>query len=399
MPLYTATIRLLGALGLAMSSPNFAESPAKAAGNLPPPLAIEKTGMVESLPASYPESWVMVNEASFFSMYGGKVIILDVMETNPAKRIKGMVHKNMLGNFGQHKTRSEFYVLESFHERGWRGKKTDVFVVYDRSTLKIKKEIVWPTDRMQVLPERYSMTVSGDGEYVYAANFTPAASFSVVRLDGHELLDTISTPGCVLTYPTGKRSVASLCNNGGMLTTVVTKDGTLKSQHRMAPFFDTDETPIFERPAIIGGQAYFPGFKGMMHHIDLSGSVAEYKGSWSLINDEERAKNWRPSGLGLIDKDDQGLVYLIMQPDGAEGTQSHGGPQIWVFDVKKKKRIKIIEAPNHAISLAATRGKNPKLVVTNGLLTLDIIDAESGELIQTVGDFGNVTPLLVDKSY
>lgn len=366
---------------------------------LPPPLEIEQTGRVETLPASYPESWMMIDEASFFSMYGGKVIVMDVLETNPAKRIKGMVHKNLLGNFGQHTKRSEFYVLESFHERGWRGKKTDVFVVYDRATLKIKKEIVWPTDRMQVLPERYAMTVSGDGDYVYAANFTPAASFSVVRLDDHELLDTIGTPGCVMTYPVGKRSVASLCSNGGMLTTVVNKDGSVKSQQRMEPFFDTDKTPIFERPAIVDGHAYFPSFKGVMHDIDVSGEIAQYNGSWSMLTDEEKAANWRPSGLGLLDKDDAGLVYVIMHPDGAEGTQSHGGTKIWVFDVKKKKRVSVIEAPNHAISLAVSRGKSPKLVVTNGMLGLDVIDAKSGEMIQTITDFGNVTPLLVHKSY
>ncbi len=201
--------------------------------SLPPPLAIEKTGNVLSLPASYPENWVMVDEASFFSMYDGKVIILDVMEKTPAKRIKGMVHKNMLGNFAQHKTRPEFYVLETFHERGWRGKKTDVFVVYDRSTLKIKKEIVWPTDRMQALPERYAMIVSGDSQLVFAANFNPAASFGVVDVDSHEILSTIGTPGCVLTYPAGKRSVASLCSNGGMLTTVVDEKGQLKSQQNV----------------------------------------------------------------------------------------------------------------------------------------------------------------------
>ncbi len=364
-----------------------------------PPLPIEKTGTVLELPASYPEHWVMVDEASFFSMYGGKVIILDVLETQPAKRIKGMVHKNLLGNFAQHEQRPEFYVLESFHERGWRGKKTDVFVVYDRSTLKIKQEILWPTDRLQALPERYAMTVSGDGQLVFAANFNPAASFSVVDLAGHELVSTIGTPGCVLTYPSGPRSVASLCSNGGMLTTVVDQQGQLKSQHRMEPFFDTNKTPIFERPAIINGQAYFPSFLGELHHIDLSGEVASYVESWSLVSEAERKANWRPAGLGLIDRDDQGLLYLIMQPDGAEGTHSQGGPQIWVFDVAGKTRVQVIEAPNWAISIAVTRGATPKLVVTNGELGLDIIDTQSGELMQTISDFGSVTPLLVHKAY
>ncbi|MGI9288634.1 MAG: amine dehydrogenase large subunit [Pseudomonadales bacterium] len=366
---------------------------------LPPPLPIEETGRVLSLPESYPEHWMMVDEASFFSMYGGKVIVLDVLEKNPAKRIKGMVHKNMLGNFAQHQIRPEFYVLESFHERGWRGKRTDVLVIYDRSTLKIKKELVWPTERLQALPRRYAMAVSGDQKLLFAANLNPATSFSVVNLDTEEIIDTIATPGCVLTFPTGLRSVSSLCNNGGMLTTVVDESGKMKSQMRLKPFFDTDKTPIFERPAIIDGMAYFPSFTGDMHVINLKGEAAEYVEKWSLISDTERKENWRPSGLGLIDKDDQGLLYLIMQPDGAEGTQSHGGAQVWVFDVNKKQRVKIIETPGHAISIALTRGAKPKLVVTNGELVLDVFDADSGEFIQSITDFGQVTPLVVHKSY
>ena len=39
----------------------------KANGELPP-LPIEETGRVATLPESYPETWVMIDEASFFSM-------------------------------------------------------------------------------------------------------------------------------------------------------------------------------------------------------------------------------------------------------------------------------------------------------------------------------------------
>ncbi|MGI9294337.1 MAG: amine dehydrogenase large subunit, partial [Pseudomonadales bacterium] len=261
------------------------------------------------------------------------------------------------------------------------------------------KELVWPTERLQALPRRYAMAVSGDQKLLFAANLNPATSFSVVNLDTQEIIDTIATPGCVLTFPTGPRSVSSLCNNGGMLTTVVDESGKTKSQTRLEPFFDTDKTPIFERPAIIDGMAYFPSFTGDMHTINLQGEVAQYVEKWSLVSDSERKANWRPSGLQLIDTDDEGLVYLIMQPDGAEGTHSHGGTQVWVFDVNKKQRLKIIETPNHAISIALTRGAKPKLVVTNGELKLDVFDASNGEFIQTIADFGNVTPLVVHKSY
>ena len=136
-----------------------------------------------------------------------------------------------------------------------------------------------------------------------------------------------------------------------------------------------------------------------MHNIDMRGDVATYMGSWSLLSEQERANNIRPSGLALDDKDDQGLFYVIMQQDGKEGTQTHGGSQVWVFDPIKQQRLRIIDIPNHAVSIAVTRGKQPKLVVTNGEMNLDIFDANDGSFIQTVGDFGNTTPLLIHKSY
>lgn len=366
-----------------------------------PPLPIETIGTVETLPERYPESWVLVDEVSFFKMSAGKIIVLDLLEEKPARRIKGMMDKSLIGNFVQHPTRNEQYIMESFHERGSRGKKFDVLAIYDKTGLNLIKEIFWEetgTDRLQALPERYSMAVSGDGKLLFVANFNPAASFTVVDLDSHKILSTIATPGCVLTYPTGPRSVSSLCSNGSMLTTVVGSDGQLQSRQRIAPFFDTDTTPIFERPAIIDGIAYFPSFTGTMHVVDMSGEVAQYRGSWPMLSEAEAAANHRPSGLSFTDYDDQGHFYTIMQADGAEGTQSHGGHQVWVYDPVAQRKVREIDLPNWGISLAVTRGDKPLLVVTNGELQLDVFDATSGELIQTIGDFGSDTPLLIHKA-
>jgi methylamine dehydrogenase heavy chain len=179
----------------------------------------------------------------------------------------------------------------------------------------------------------------------------------------------------------------------------VDEQGHKKSQHRIAPFFDTDTTPIFERPAIIDGIAYFPSFTGDVHEIDLNGEVAKYIKKWSLVSPEEKKANWRPSGLALNDSDEQGLFYLIMQPDGYDGSQTHGGTQVWVYDIKKKQRIKVIDIAKGALSIALTRGKKPMMVITNGELTLDVYDPKSGELIQNISDFGNVTPLVIHKAY
>ena len=123
-------------------------------------------------------------------------------------------------------------------------------------------------------------------------------------------------------------------------------------------------------------------------------------GSWSLVTDKERKAKWRPGGLALNDKDEQGNLYIIMHSDGKDGSHAEGGSHIWVFDMKKKQRLQTIAVPNWAISVAVTRGKEPLIVVTNPIdMSLDILNAKDGSFVQNISDFGNNTPLLVYKAY
>lgn len=364
-----------------------------------PPLVIEETGNVEVLPDVIPTSWMFIDDASFPSMFGGKLTLLDVAEKTLGKRIKGITDKNLMGGFIQAKTRSEFYIIESFHERGSRGPKVDVLTIYDKKTMSPIKEILWNKTRLSALPRRHAMTFSKNERFLFVANFSPAGSFTVVDLDTKEITEDIGTPGCVLTFPTGKNSVTSMCSNGGLLTTVIDDSGHMKSQHRIAPFFDTDKSPIFERPTIIDGIAYFPGFHGELHQVDLTNEIAKYKKQWSLLTNETREGDWRPGGLALNDSDESGLYYIIMSSKGFDGSQTHGGSEVWVFDVKKKERINVISVPNWAISLALTRGETPLLVVTNASMNLDVFNPRTGELVQTISDFGQSTPLVLHKAY
>lgn len=365
-----------------------------------PPLGIEQTGNVATLPFNYPESWVLVDESSFAAMASGKVIVLDAAETKPAKRIKGTMDKSFLGNFAQSKKRGEFYLMETFHSRGTRGPKEDVMTVYDKQTLTIKKEIVWPkANRLQALPQRYAIGVSKDERFLFSSNFDPAASITVIDLDRLEIVVEIGTPGCVLSYPVGARAVASVCSNGAMLTTRINNDGTLKSQSRSNPFFHTDNTPIFEHPVYHQDMAYFWGFKGLLHQFDMRGKTAKYLGAWDALSPEDKKGGWRPSGLILNDIDDAGLIYTIFQPDGREGSQTHGGSQVRVYDPLKKKLIRTIDMPKWAISIAVTRGDHPLLIATNGELALDVFNALDGSLLHTISDFGSTTPLATHKSF
>ena len=65
----------------------------------------EPTGVIETLPADYPNHWVIVQDASFFHMSDGKFIVGDAASDDVAGRVKGMFNAGFIANFYQAKTR------------------------------------------------------------------------------------------------------------------------------------------------------------------------------------------------------------------------------------------------------------------------------------------------------
>ena len=188
--LVSATLAMLAASGVA-----------RAEDKLPPPLPIEPTGIVETLPARYPERWFLVHDASFFAMSDGKVYVIDAAAEGLGEQVKGTFNMALMGNMFQSAERSEFYAMETFHERGTRGKRTDVLTIWDQSTLSPKGEVVWPKPiRFMGMPQHYAMLTLNDNRWLAVANFSPATSVTLVDLDKQEIISEIPTPGCVFTY-------------------------------------------------------------------------------------------------------------------------------------------------------------------------------------------------------
>jgi methylamine dehydrogenase heavy chain len=183
------------------------------------------------------------------------------------------------------------------------------------------------------------------------------------------------------------------------MSTSLKADGTIDRQVRTEPFFDSDDTPIFERPAVIGKMAYFPSVAGLVHPVDISGDVASVGEPWHLVPEAERTEKWAPGGIGLIDRDDQGHFYLLMHPDSKDGSYQGGGSEVWVYDAAKRKRVKRIALKEWGLSLAVSRGENPMLMVVNPTdMSLEMYDPRSGDFVKTIGGFGQETPLMVHGS-
>ena len=105
-----------------------------------------------------------------------------------------------------------------------------------------------------------------------------------------------------------------------MLTVTLNEDGSESGRTFSDSFFDSDESPVFERPALGDGVAYFPAFDGKVHPVVMNGSTAVPMAPWSLIGPDE--STWAPAGIEIDGEDDLGRIYFLMNPE-ANGVEVH----------------------------------------------------------------------------
>ncbi len=363
----------------------------------PPPLPIEPTGIIETLPKQYPEDWFLVFDVAFFHMSDGKVYVIDAAADTMPEQVKGMFNVSLMGNIAQSARRNEIYATETFHTRGTRGDRIDVMTIWDQETLSPLGEVVWPKPiRFMGMPQRFALTLLDKDRWLAVSNFSPATSITLIDLDSRKIINEIPTPGCFLAYPTGRRGFSSLCADGRFLSTELAEDGSIVKQTRTDAFFDSDTSPIYERPAIIGKTAYFPSLAGLVYPVDISGKVARVGKAWNLVPEAERAEKWAPGGIALIDRDDLGRFYLLMHPDSKDGSYQGGGPEVWVYDAARQKRVMRIPLQVWGLSLAVSRGEKPLLMVTNPTdMSMEVYNGLTGEFVKTITDFGQSTPLML----
>jgi len=364
---------------------------------VPAPLPVEPTGVIEQLPERYPDSWFLVQDASFFHMSDGKTYVIDTSQDSVASQVQGTFNIVAMGNMFQAPSRQEIYATETFHTRGTRGTRIDVLTIWDTATLSPKGEVILPQGkRFMGMPERNVMKLLNGDKWLAIFNLSPATSVTLVDLDTRELMGEIATPGCSFLYPAGSLGFSSLCADGRFLTVLLNEDGTEKSRKRSDVFFDSDTTPIFERAPIVGKMGYFPSFKGLLHPVDFSGDVARPAQAWSMAADDEGP--WAASGIGIDGEDALGRIYFLMNPEAAEidGAHNAGGSEIWIFDPKTQQRVQRITLQEWGLSFAVNRSETPQILVTNPVdMSVELYDVASGEFIRKITAFGQETPLFI----
>ncbi|MBT8079936.1 MAG: amine dehydrogenase [Gammaproteobacteria bacterium] len=359
-------------------------------------IAPEKLNVIQALPESYPADWIIAQDGSFFHMQNGKFIVLDAGSDDPFSRFKGFFNGSFIAQFYQSETRPLMYIVETYHSRGTRGERTDVLTVYDKANLAPVGEVVIPSKRASEMPTNYNLQMVDDEKLALIYNFTPAQSVSVVDPEKLEFLGEIPIPGCALVYPMAGRAFASLCGDGTMMSVQLDANGKQRSSGRTDRFFDADLDPVMEKPAYYDGVAYFPTFLGNIIPVDMNGRTPDVEDSWSMVEGIEGG--WRPGGISLTATDSKGNLWITMHPDGGDGTHKFPGFEIWVVDLEDESVARRIPMQTPVLSFDVTRD-DKLLVATTVEMNIDVYDAQSGDLLRTLSDFGQQTPFLLHGAY
>jgi len=361
-------------------------------------LPVEAIPAVETLPSSYPDTWVYAHDTNFFSLSDAKVVLIDVAAES--RNYKGSIPSSHFPSFLAATTRPEVYVAESLYSRRMRGERTDLVTIYDKVNLAPIGEVVLPgAKRGMIVTHKNTLQFLDNEKLLLVYNFTPSTSVSVVDIENRTFLAEVGIGGCVMIYPSRQRSFGSLCNDNTMLVTHLDEKGMISKQERTPAFFDADTDPIFAKPAVIDGVYYFPSFKGMVHPVDMNAADPGILDAWSLLQEQDRQENWRPGGWQIATAHEAGgRLFVLMHPDGEDGSHKGGGTEVWVFDVNAKKRIGRIVLKEWGVSIEVTKGEHPYLAVTNGNMDLDVYSVDTGEWLRFIGGRAFETPFILHAS-
>ena len=358
----------------------------QATAELPP----EPIPSVATLPDEYPDSWIFAHDVNFGALVAGRVAIVDV--SADSYEYKGMVDAGQFASFTESRTRKELYVAETFYSRTTRGERTDAVTIYDKSTLTPVDEILLPGGkRAQLVANEYTLQLIDRDRLLLVFNFTPAASVTVIDLANRKVIAEHEISGCGMIFPTGRRGFSTLCANGSMLTYQLKKDGSIRKQTRLEPFFSVDDDPVFDKPVYLNGRAYFPSFKGKVHVLDMKAGMPAVKDAWSLVSQQEMNQGWRPGGWEIIAGEGDNLIYVLMHAGGVDGSHKNGGSEVWVYDVGDKQRVRRLplKTPGFSIEVVERDQDKSYLVVNNLSMNLDVYHTD-GKHLRTLTGVGDM---------
>lgn len=283
----------------------------------------------------------------------------------------GLIGTGMFGITALSQDSSEMYVATTYYTKRNRGKRFDLFEAYSTKDLRLTTEIEIPPKHAQALPYKGTLISSHDDRFVFIQNSTPASSFSIVDRKAEKFVTEIPTPGCWIALPaaTNNKRFSTLCGDGTILTITLNDNGELAGQERSEKLFDAENDPLFVQAENIGDTYYFVSYNGNILEVDLGGAVAKAGATWSLLDDADKAANWKPGGYQLMALNAEAKrLYVGMHPGAKDGSHKWPAQEIWAFDLNTRKRIDRAPGGN-AIAMTLTKEAEPLLYLYDGLTT------------------------------
>jgi methylamine dehydrogenase heavy chain len=290
----------------------------------------------------------------------GKVHIVD----GDTLKYLGVLGSGFAGQAVVSADKKELIIVTGYLSRGQRGERADIVEVWNADTLEFKYEIPISDKRAMALNYEGLLRLSANGRWLLSQNATPATSVELIDMRARRGLGDIPMPGCWGIYPSqsNPNRFASLCGDGTVATVTLDDDGSVASRTSSQKVFDPDDDAWFMSGEQSGDTYYFVSFKGNLAAVNVGGETAVLEGAWPLVTGADAKKNWRPGGYQPLAVHGS-RAYVTMHPDGAEGSHKNPAAEIWIIDLKSKKRIARMPG-NEAVALE-TSEDGFKLYVIN----------------------------------
>lgn len=320
------------------------------------------------------------------------------------------------------RSRGEFYSADLAYARGHRGARTDFVTIYDARTLDVVDDIVIPTRSAESNASLAYVELLGE-RFLAIFNQFPNVSVSIVDLERRAFVEEIVITGCSGIYPVSERRFATLCGNGTLLQVDLDADGRKRRFVSSEVFFDAVTDPVLMAGGRNQARWTFVSFSGQVHTADFSADTPELAEPWSLVDEAERRRGWRPGGLQPVAVSAAtGRLYVLMH-EGEPGSHKRAG-EVWAWDLASRERVAKFELPNlllgfiapvvgieldgwaarilgwllprpGAHSIAVSSGPEPVLFARNAEFgAVAVLDARSGETRRMLTEAGLAGPTL-----
>jgi len=301
--------------------------------------------------------WMWVSDLMFAAMEGGKAFLVD----GDSGQMKGMLSTGyFFASALQDSGYKNIYSPEVYLSRGTRGERTDIIAVYDPLTLEPVDEIIIPAKHFSGVPMIGHSAISNDDQFIAVFNFTPAQSVSIVDAKARKFVREIETPGCAEVFAAGPRAFNMICGDGSMLTLMLDDAGNVETA-RSDKFFDPKTDIIDDKMAPHGDSWAFFTRSGKVQMIDMSAGKPKFMPLWSLFSDEQLADQWMTGGYQYATiNEPTGELYVLVHR-GNKFTHKYPGMDVWVYDLKSKKRTRQISLSAPALSIQVTPDDKPLL--------------------------------------